>query len=648
MSALVRTVVVFAAVFAASALASAATPKEIDAAIKKGADYLKAKYSRVNGGLPPGVVGVADHGIGPTCLAGLAILEAGTPGNDPVVKTITEQVRSAAYSQTKTYQVALCLIYLDRFNDPADEPLIQALGVRLMAGQTPTGGWGYETISAVAQGDIERLKAMKAGQAGKLHPEVEKYAESLAAAGRPAGSTVGAGPGDNSNTQFAILAIWLVRKHGVPVDGTLDLIEKRFLSSQSQRTGGWGYMGPVAGGAPGGGEQMAMMSSPSMYCAGLLGLATAVARREERRAKAELKTEPPKTEPKSDPKADPKKNPDDPFFNPPPAKTGGSEPKKHPARQPDSRDLAVQAAFAGLGAQVSESAKAGRGALVIQSGKGHGHHDLYFLWSLERVGVIFGIDKIGGVDWYEAGAHSLVYSQNQDGSWSGGYGGEIDTSFAVLFLCKSNLARDLSGKIGKETTTEMKFGAGSGGNSGSGTDAKQNNPTATNPNTIEPPPFVPGPTGNEAATLAAELIKSSEKDWGTVLKKLRDTKGTVYTQALVGAVYRLEGDRRKAARDALAERLTRMTADTLRSMSKGEDIELRRGSVLAMAMKDDKAHIPDLVATLMDDEDLVVRAARAGLKSLAGEDFGPAPNATRGEKTLAVESWNQWMSKQKK
>ena len=122
----------------------------------------------------------------------------------------------------------------------------------------------------------------------------------------------------------------------------------------------------------------------------------------------------------------------------------------------------------------------------------------------------------------------------------------------------------------------------------------------------------------------------------------------MYTQALVGAVYRLEGDRRKDAREALAERLTRMTADTLRSMAVGDDIELRRASVLAMAMKDDKAHIPDLVAALSDDEDLVIRAARAGLKSLTGEDFGPAPNASRNEKTIATESWKQWMSKQKK
>ena len=133
-----------------------------------------------------------------------------------------------------------------------------------------------------------------------------------------------------------------------------------------------------------------------------------------------------------------------------------------------------------------------------------------------------------------------------------------------------------------------------------------------------------------------------------MLKKLRDSKGQAYTQALVASVSRLEGERRRSAREALAERLTRMTAATLRAMLKDEDPELRRGAVLAMAMKDDKSFLPDLVAAILDDEEVVVRAAKAGLKSMTGQDFGPAVNATAGEKKIAVAAWNDWLSKQKK
>ena len=76
------------------------------------------------------------------------------------------------------------------------------------------------------------------------------------------------------------------------------------------------------------------------------------------------------------------------------------------------------------------------------------NHGLYFLWSVERVGVLYGHDKIGGVDWYALGADLLVRAQGQRGEWSAGAGVDVDTAFAVLFLCKANLARDLTSRLG--------------------------------------------------------------------------------------------------------------------------------------------------------------------------------------------------------
>ena len=98
----------------------------------------------------------------------------------------------------------------------------------------------------------------------------------------------------------------------------------------------------------------------------------------------------------------------------------------------------------------------GRGLLVANGMNGNG--DLYFLWSMERVGVIFGVDKIGGFDWYDLGSTVLVRSQSPDGTWNiSGYGPEVNTSFAVLFLSRSNLARDLSSKVQNDpTNTEMR------------------------------------------------------------------------------------------------------------------------------------------------------------------------------------------------
>lgn len=612
-------------VLVAGASVRAATPQQIDAAIKAGTEWLKRNgASGVDANLH-------SYGIGPTCLAGLALLEAGVPVNDPAIKAITATVRDASYKQDRTYQVSLCLMYLDRLGDPADVPLIQMLAVRLLVGQTAMGGWGYHTVSPIPPADEQALRQLRPAEPGRLHPDILRYAQTLRP---PDGGAMG---DDNSNTQFALLALWMARKHGVPVDRALDLTERRFVATQIPRTGGWSYV-PAPPPAPGSTPIPEIPGSPSMYCAGLIGLAPAIARWQEQRSKEAKEPEPAPAPPA-------KTDPDDPFFTPAPKKPDPKKAGPQPPRPP--HQARIQAAFAGLGLYVAELARQGRGAFFLKEGGAHGYTDLYFLWSLERVGVVYGVDRIGGVDWYEAGAEALVRSQNRDGSWGTGegYGPVVNTSFAVLFLCKSNLARDLSGQLQKEAVTELRAGgpvadprSGSAGGGAASGSAGASAPMLT----------LPGVVGSESAMLAAELVRAAEKDWPTVLKKLRESKGPQHTQALVMAINRLDGERRRAAREALAERLCRMTAASLRSMAAAEDPELRRAAVLAMAMKDDRSHVPDLIEALGDEEDLVVRAARAGLRSLTGEDFGPAPNATPGEKQLAQQSWRQWLDRRRK
>src|SRR5262249_54493676 len=80
-----------------------------------------------------------------------------------------------------------------------------------------------------------------------------------------------------------------------------------------------------------------------------------------------------------------------------------------------------------------------------------GNIGLYFLWSVERVGVLYNLRTIGGKDWYRWGADLLVKHQGADGSWAcGGYWGSshhVDTSFALLFLKRANRTRDLTRKL---------------------------------------------------------------------------------------------------------------------------------------------------------------------------------------------------------
>jgi hypothetical protein len=77
--------------------------------------------------------------------------------------------------------------------------------------------------------------------------------------------------------------------------------------------------------------------------------------------------------------------------------------------------------------------------------------ELYFLWSVERVAVLYHQAKIDGKDWYRWGLEILLAHQYQDGKWlmhkGPGSSNLVDTCFALLFLQRANLAKDLTDKI---------------------------------------------------------------------------------------------------------------------------------------------------------------------------------------------------------
>src|SRR4029077_15094633 len=58
--------------------------------------------------------------------------------------------------------------------------------------------------------------------------------------------------------------------------------------------------------------------------------------------------------------------------------------------------------------------------------------------------VAYGLSRIGSKDWYAWGSKILLAAQGQDGGWHGRFGTDIDTSFALLFLRRVNLTRDLT------------------------------------------------------------------------------------------------------------------------------------------------------------------------------------------------------------
>ena len=66
--------------------------------------------------------------------------------------------------------------------------------------------------------------------------------------------------------------------------------------------------------------------------------------------------------------------------------------------------------------------------------------NLYYMYALERAGMLYDTTKFGDHDWYWEGAKHLIHSQKDDGSWGNNDKPEKntwDTCFAILFLKKA-------------------------------------------------------------------------------------------------------------------------------------------------------------------------------------------------------------------
>ena len=552
--------------------------------------------------------------IGATALAGLTLIECGAPHDDPAVRKALDAVRKACPGLTHTYSLALAILFFDRVGLREDVPHIESLSVRLMAGQNPNGGWSYNCPAVSAEEAHKLIALLKQSHEMSVRPLPTSNKEEAGERERKLGDKIrgqletiakdvpqkkaDASDDDNSNTQFAILGLWVARRHGLPADGPLTLVNARFRTSQGA-DGGWDYKYHTGSK----GKRPTDKSTATMTCSGLLGLAAVYGAVGE----ATLRTRRPDKDDAPAPKL------------PDPAD-----------------DRVIRRGLLALSTVV--------GASVEQRGAGaevpilkDSNRTFYFLWSLERVAVAYGLLTIGGKDWYGWGAEVLVSNQKEDGSWQGEFAsGGADTCFALLFLKRANLARDLSAMLKGKVPDPVLRAGGVGGEG-----LRERNKSNTEKRSARR-------ISAEAARMSKELVGAKLARQGEIIARLRDGKGADFTDALADAITQLDSAPRKKARQALAERLSGMKATTLREKLADEDSEIRRAAALACAMKEDKSFIPRLIDMLEDDETIVTRAAYAALKSLTGKDFGPSSEAGQAEQRRAVAAWRAWWSEKKK
>jgi hypothetical protein len=410
-----------------------------------------------------------EHKVGYAALPALTLLECGVGPKHAGVQRAAGFVRANTPSLDLTYDLSLAILFLDRLGDPKDRKRIQALAMRLVAGQTPTGGWSYKCPLLSVDDHAILLALLK-----KLKPET-RFDPSLALApprkeefpvgivpkspgpdnplgikdkgndkdspstglvpedkkdpGKPSSKEQPKAPKkvqiprrfqalpvlleldkialqdppdrskapfwgttDNSNTQFALLALWAARRHGVPLDRSFHLLVRRFVTSQNA-DGGWGYHYRFGGGEGG---------SPAMTCVGLIGMAVGHGLAHDPQVKGPLAA----------------------------------------AARKLAKDERVVKGFTALSRHIGEPTRQWQNLR---------QPNLYFMWSVERVGVLYQLRNIGKKDWYHWGAEILVANQHPQGQWDkGGYWAAtpaIDTCLALLYLKQANFTQDLTERL---------------------------------------------------------------------------------------------------------------------------------------------------------------------------------------------------------
>jgi hypothetical protein len=340
-------------------------PERVNRAIDQGVAYLRKNH---NG---------HDQYRNYLGLLGLTLLECGVPGNDPAVQQIAGWLRTRENDLAATYELSLAILFLDRLGDARDQPLIRTFGQRLLNGQLDCGAWTYSCPV-----NNRRPGSLPTPSRGTQGPQIISW-KNATPLNKPVQRNRLAFHGDNSNTQFAILGLWVAQRHGVTARRALLATEQYFRAIQL-KDGGFSYHANL------------VAYRDSMTCAGLLSLAMRH------------------------------------------GMISGQGRDIRPDQPAPVNDRAVTQALDFLGLSINKVVLSGGRITGVEA-----RDPLYFLWSLERMAMIYDLRTVGDKEWYPWAAQMLVDVQQADGSWHAPYSDPVGTCFALLVLRRSNFAHDL-------------------------------------------------------------------------------------------------------------------------------------------------------------------------------------------------------------
>ncbi|MGI6401715.1 MAG: DUF4159 domain-containing protein [Thermoguttaceae bacterium] len=295
---------------------------------------------------------------GTTALCALALLNAGLDKNDPTLAAALEYLRGfSALDQNQTYPISLqtmvfCIADPVEYRAEIESNLAWLVARQMKTRNDHFGGWSY----------------------------VGNRQESERA--------------DNSNSQFAILALFEAELAGFRIDDDVWNNAENYWLRMQNDDGSWGYRSSTlnAEGFPSG------YGTGSMTCAGIASLAICSGVREAARARLE-----------------------------------GD--RAHCCEEvEDEIALRISRGLNWLGKHFSVNTNPGRAA-------GSDSYFYYYLYGLERVGRLTANRFVGQSDWYREGAETLlrrkgVLSEFWNAQKDFANNSCVTTSFALLFLSK--------------------------------------------------------------------------------------------------------------------------------------------------------------------------------------------------------------------
>ena len=337
------------AVFLVAAVATIAQParaevtaEQVRTAIAKGVGFLKNQQDKVRGNWPEH----AGQPGGLTALCVLALVNAGEDPQEPYLQRALDYLRSIE-RPTMTYAAALRTMAFCAAEPERDLVLIRQNAAWLESTQNKEGprrgAWSYSSSR---------------------------------------------GGGDNSNTQFALLALHEAERAGVEIQENTWRLALDYWIQNQENDGSWTYYKNVP----------PLPATGSMTCAGVASLVIAAGKLSE---------------------GDARIGPD-----------GSVECCGRRSGEAQNVEDRIERGLEWLGQRFS-----------VYSNPGNTSWLLYYLYAVERVGRLTGRRFLGQHDWYREGADMLVSRQDRlSGFWMGTGHIErnpiVSTSFALLFLSK--------------------------------------------------------------------------------------------------------------------------------------------------------------------------------------------------------------------